>query len=138
MKNWKIWTACIAIFVAGAVSGILGTGMVIKHHFDSFGRGPEFREKLQGKIIGHLQNELDLPDSQMPPIIIEVEKTMDKMHEFRRQNGPKLRAILDDGVRRVKTHLSPEKQAELDEMVKNHRHRKFSLFRLPPPPPPGP
>ncbi|WP_319542036.1 hypothetical protein [uncultured Pseudodesulfovibrio sp.] len=138
MKNWKIWIACLAIFAAGAVTGILGTGMVIKHHFDSFSRGPEFRERLQGKIIERLQDELNLPDSQMAPIIIEVGKTLDRMQEFRRQNGPQLKAILDDGVNRVKQHLSPEKQVKLDEMVKNHRHRKFSLFRLPPPPPPGP
>lgn len=138
MNNWKIWTAFLVVFLAGAVVGVTGVGMVMKRHFES-GKDPkQFHAAIQERVIDRVQRELGLDDRQMVPVKVEIEKTLARLEKLHGETRPKIKAILAEGAERAKQHLTPEQQKKFEEVIMKRGRPKFSIFRLPPPPPPPP
>lgn len=138
MKHWKIWTAFAAVFLAGAMVGVTGVGLVIKHHFGAKPDQAEFHRILQERITRDIQKELGLTEAETMPIRTEVGDTLDQLRQLHEQGRPKVKTIVTDGLQRLKSHLTPEQRARLDEMIRKHREPRFNLFLPPPPPPPFP
>ncbi|WP_319583481.1 hypothetical protein [uncultured Pseudodesulfovibrio sp.] len=138
MRNWKIWTAFMAVFLAGALSGVAGTGLFIKMHFAPPPDRDTFRAEMAERVSSTLTHELDLTDETAKAVRAEVVDTLDQLEAVHADLRPRARAIIEDGILRVKSHLNETQKDGLDELIKQNRERPFSLFRLPPPPPPPP
>jgi hypothetical protein len=131
MRNWKIWTAFLAVFLAGALSGVAGTGLFLRLHFAPPEDREAFRAQVADQLSSTLSHELDLTDKAARAVRTEVVATLDRLEEVHAE-------LITDGIRRVKSHLTETQRAELDELIKRNREKPFSIFRLPPPPPPPP
>ncbi|EGB14742.1 hypothetical protein DND132_1535 [Pseudodesulfovibrio mercurii] len=138
MKKWKIWTAFLAVFLAGALSGVAGTGLFLRLHFAPPKDREAFRAQVTERLTDTLSRELDLTDEAALAVRTEVIATLDRIEGVHAALRPKAEAIIADGIKRVKGHLTETQQAELDELIKRNREKPFGIFRLPPPPPPPP
>jgi hypothetical protein len=136
MRNWKIWTAFMAVFLAGALSGVAGTGLFLRLHFAPPENREAFRAQMAERLSTTLSRELDLTGKAAKAVRAEVIATLDRLEAVHAELRPKAQAIIADGIRRVKSHLTETQRAELDALIKRNREKPFSLFRLPPPPPP--
>ncbi|MCJ2163628.1 MULTISPECIES: hypothetical protein [unclassified Pseudodesulfovibrio] len=130
--------AFAAVFLAGAIVGTTCTGLFIKHHFTPPKDKNAFRERMTQQLTDGIQHGLDLSDQEMEPIRTEVAAALKLLQDMHAEIRPKAEAIIAEGIRRVKIHLSPEQQVAFDHMIEKTRKREFNIFRLPPPPPPFP
>jgi hypothetical protein len=136
MRNWKIWTAFLAVFLAGALSGVAGTGLFLKLHFAPPPDREAFRTEMADRLSATLDHELGLTGETAKAVRDEVVAALDRLEAVHAELRPRARAVILDGINRVKSHLTETQQAELDDLIKRNREKPFSLFRLPPPPPP--
>ncbi|XXJ20902.1 hypothetical protein ACR42D_15460 [Desulfovibrio caledoniensis] len=136
MRNWKIWTAFMAVFLAGALSGVAGTGMYLKLQFAPPPDRDTFRAEMAERVSSTLSRELGLNGDTAKAVRAEVVAALDRLEAVHAELRPRARAVIEDGIERVKSHLTQAQQAGLDDLIKRNRERPFSLFRLPPPPPP--
>jgi len=138
MRNWKIWTAFLAMFLAGALSGVAGTGLYLRLHFAPPEDRETFREQMAERLSSNLSRKLDLTDKAAHAVRAEVVAALDRLEAVHAELRPRAEAVIADGVKRVKSHLTEPQRAELDILIEDNRKQPFSLFRLPPPPPPFP
>ncbi|WP_272699410.1 hypothetical protein [Desulfovibrio sp. Fe33] len=137
MRKWKIWTAFLAVFLAGALTGVAGTGLFLKLHFAPPRDREDFRARMTARVSETLRSELNLADETADAVRGEVEVTLDRLETVHAELRPKAQAIIDDGIARVKSHLNDSQRSELDTLIRQNRRKPFSFFRLPPPPPPS-
>ncbi|WFS61883.1 hypothetical protein LF599_14590 [Pseudodesulfovibrio thermohalotolerans] len=137
MRKWKIWTAFLAVFLAGTLTGVAGTGLFLKLRFAPPRDHVEFRTRMTDRVSDTLKRELDLTDKTADAIRAEVATTLDRLETVHAELRPKARSIIDDGIARVKNHLDDSQRTELDRLIRQNRQKPFSIFRLPPPPPPN-
>jgi len=112
MKKFKAIAGILAIFVLGIMTGVLGTGMVVKHRIESFHEkgSPPIRPMFM-KRIG---NRLDL----MPAQRVEVEKILDtlqiELKKIRQDSHPKIKAAFDTCFEQIRKHLTDSQKKKLD------------------------
>ncbi len=112
MKQFKAVAGVITIFVLGAMTGVLGTGLVIQHRMESFHeKGPP---SIRPMFTKHIVNRLDLTPAQQA----EVEKIVDELQAelriIRRDFHPRIKAAFDDCFERIAKHLTEEQQKKLE------------------------
>lgn len=114
MKRLKAITGILAIFILGIMTGVLGTGMVVKHRIESFHEKglPPIRPMFM-KRIG---SRLDLTPAQR----VEVEKIIDtlqiELRGIRRDFHPKIKAAFDNSFEQIKKHLTEPQKQKLDKI----------------------
>ena len=138
MQRWKIWTAFLAVFLAGAITGVAGTGLYLRLHFAPPPDREAFRAEMTERLSTTLAKELKLTDEAAKAVRAEVARTLDLLEEVHAELRPRAQAIITEGIDRVKSHLTEAQKTELDELIKRNREKPFGVFRLPPPPPPPP
>ena len=138
MKNWKIWTAFLTVFASGIIVGVVGVGLVIQHHFDQEKDHAEFRETLKHRFMTHFIEEVQPDTKDIPAIKTAMSETMDELEKIRAETGPRFKAILEKGNKKIKSYLTGEQIKRFDEMIDSFKKRRFNFLRLPPPPPPMP
>ncbi|MGB9500459.1 MAG: hypothetical protein ACKVE4_12125 [Dissulfuribacterales bacterium] len=112
MKRLKAISGILAIFALGIMTGVLGTGLVVKQRIESFHEkgSPPIRPMFM-KRIG---NRLDLTPAQR----VEVEKILDtlqiELREVRRNFYPKIQAAFDNCFEQIKKHLTDSQKKKLD------------------------
>lgn len=136
MGNWKIWTVLGSVFFAGIVVGVVGFGVVLKHHFDGPKDPAQFRMKIKHHILEEIIDEVEPNPEAIPAITEIIDDVTLQLETFRRENHPRIRAIFENGKERISALLTPEQQERFEKFTEKRRKRKFGLFRLPPPPPP--
>jgi len=136
MKNWKIWTAFLAVFAAGILIGVVSIGLVIQHNFPPKGDHAAFREKMKSRFMTRFIDKVEPDTKDIPAIEAIMTDTISKLEKVRMETDPKVKAILKNGEKRIKLNLTGEQAKRFDEMIENHKKRRFNLLRLPPPPPP--
>ncbi|XPV75601.1 MAG: hypothetical protein ACNI27_13275 [Desulfovibrio sp.] len=135
MKNWKVWAAFLAVFAAGALAGVLGSGLYMQSKFSHKMKPQEFRKEMRERFMARLIDEVN-PDKEKYPAIKEsIRISVEEMGAFRAKMQPQIRDIFQRGEERVKAHLTPEEIVKFDKMLEKLHRRKFGLFKFPPPPP---
>jgi Spy/CpxP family protein refolding chaperone len=129
MQNSKIFII-IGIIITLSLGFILGTitersmGMHHKHKHRAWGK----QEILEEKLLARLSRKLNLSQTQIQAVggILRVQAV--KINEIRNQTHAKLKTIKADTDEQIKTHLTPEQQAEYQKLVEAHKQRweKFS------------
>ena len=121
MPKWKIIAGLLLVFTLGALSGVLGTGMVLKRHAPYFSRGPEDRKAF---IMARLIRRLDLSEAQtmrIGAIIDRVQaETFDRIREGRRF----IHDQMEKGFAEIRKELMPDQQRRFDEMKTEFERRR--------------
>lgn len=116
MKRLKAISGILAIFILGIMTGVLGTGLVVKHRIESF------QEKgfppIRPMFMKRIGNRLDLTPAQR----VEVEKIIDnlqvELREVRRDFHPKIKAAFDTCFEQIREHLTEPQKKKLDIIKK--------------------
>jgi hypothetical protein len=86
-------------------------------------------------IMHHLEHELDLGPEQSQLILPIVEDMDRKFQDVRKENKPKMEAIVDEASQKASLVLDPrqkEKLLELENKLKAHFAREPGADREPP------
>jgi len=118
MTRWKIWLCIAIVFFSGIGIGILGTVYGTHCYINSMvEEGPVAFNKMVAK---HISSHLDLDEEQSGAMFNIVTKTHHKLWEFKTKHNDKIAEIIQKGFDEMKSHLSVEKQQELQKL-----HDKF-------------
>jgi len=136
MKKAKIIAGLMLVFILGALSGALGTGVVLKRHHPFFSGKPEDRKTF---ILKRLTRELDLSAEQQVRIGAIIDRVQSETFKQIREGRRLMRQKLASGFAEIRKELTPEQQRRFDE-VKAERDRRRKerdkRFHGPWPPPP--
>lgn len=138
MKSMKVWASFIAVFVSGAVVGVLGLGLVLQHHFAPPKDKANFHLRMRDHALNEIRKEVG-PDPAAMPYIKEILTTMTKeLDNIRKETHPRIKDVFKRSQIKIKEHLTLDQASRFDEMIRKRREGRGGLFRLPPPPPPMP
>lgn len=121
MTPGKLWGALVVLFVAGALTGIAGT--ILYHHYeqeDRWERGPAGKHE---RIMKRLTHELSLTPAQRADIEPIVSRAHLEILQLRFSHQPEVEQALTHGMAEIKTKLSAEQQAKLDELYAKLQRR---------------
>lgn len=145
MKRWKAIAGILVIFLLGAMSGVLGTSLVVKHRIEMFHeKGPPSFKPL---FMSRFGNRLDLTQKQR----MEVGRILDSLHlqlrQLRHDFHPKVKTAFDNAFKEIEEKLTPSQKQKMEQLLKewprpfrfghHHRHEDHRGFDKPAPPPPG-
>lgn len=138
MKNWKIWTAFLSVFITGIIVGVVGVGFVLQHHFGKPRDTARFKAMMKERLLSEIREEVRPDASAIPGISKAIEELIEELGAIRKEAHPRVKAAFEKGKEQMKLHLTPEQSKRLDELSAKRRKGKFGFLRLPPPPPPMP
>lgn len=121
MRNWKLWSGIMLVFLSGIVIGSAATGLYIKHGIE--GLLQEGPPGIKNIAMKKLTDELGLSKSQQAEVGKIVVEAQSRFQKLRAQNQPEIEKILSESVLRMKTVLSPEQQKKLDLLHESLRKR---------------
>ena len=121
MARGKLWGGLIVLFLAGTLTGIVGT--CLYHRYEQQHRGEGGPAARQERIMKHLTQELSLTPEQQADIRPIVKRTHLDILQLRIQHQPEVERILDKGIADLKPKLSSEQQTKLDGMYARLRQR---------------
>lgn len=136
--NWKIWTAFLSIFVAGAFAGAVGVGVYMKFHFGKHRTPEDFRAKMESRLYNDIVKEVRPAESALPEIKAAIGRVLDELHGIHEESRPRIKAAFEKGRKEIESHLTPEEIERFNDLREKRRKGDFGFFRLPPPPPPPP
>ena len=127
MQRWKIITALVLVFILGILTGVVGTGMALKHGPPFGARSPEGRKAF---ILKRLDRRLELTASQKTRVAAIVNRRHDKAREQFRRHRQALHAFMTQSFAEIRRELTPEQQikmdafqTELEERFRKRGHR---------------
>lgn len=121
MTQGKLWGGLLVLFLAGVLTGIIGT--VLYQHYEQkqrWERGPAGRQE---RLMKRLAEELSLTQAQSQAIEPIVSRAHIQILELRAKHQPELDRIVDQGVAEIKTKLSTEQGAKLDTLYAKLKQR---------------
>ena len=113
MERWKIITVLVLVFVVGLMTGIVGTGVFIKHGAPFSPRGSEGRKAF---LMQRLERKLDLTAAQKTRVAAIVDRRHDQARERFRRHRQAMHAFMTQGFDEIRRELTPEQQGRLDEL----------------------
>jgi hypothetical protein len=121
MKQAKLWGGLVVIFLAGAVTGIVGTTWYHQsQHEHRWMQGPAAKQQ---RVMKWLTRELSLSSAQQT----EIEPMVSQIHleilRLRFEHQPEVEQILTKGIASLKTKLSETQQAKLDALYDQLQER---------------
>lgn len=121
MTPGKLWSALVVLFVAGALTGIAGTTLYHQNEQEQrWERGPAAKHE---KIMKRLTHELSLTPAQRVDIEPMVSRAHVEILQLRFSHQPEVEQTLTKGMAEIKTKLSAEQQAKLDELYAKLQRR---------------
>lgn len=121
MTRGKLWTGLIVLFLAGVLTGIVGTSLYHRYqHQHRWERGPA---AMQERIIKRLTRQLSLTPAQQAEIEPIVSQAHLKILQLRFAHQPEVEQILTQGIAELKGKLSAEQQDKLDELYARLQRR---------------
>ena len=134
MKRWKFITVLALVFIVGVLTGVVGTGMALKHGLPFGPRGPEGRKAF---IMQRLERKLDLSAEQKDRVAAIVDRRHEQAREQFRRHRQTLYAFMTQSFAEIRKELTPAQQVKLDafqaELEERFRKRGRRFHH-----PPGP
>ena len=136
MKNFRVWSAIVLIFLSGAVIGVIGSSLVIRKHVIGFMEGGPPRAIR--RVIREVTKNLDLSAEQMAQIdsimdenhskIVRITGDFrDTMDEFFEEQSSQINQILTDEQQKEFEKRSLEIKKSLEKRI--HRHHPGGRLR---------
>lgn len=114
MSRSTLWSGLIVLFLAGALTGGVGTSLYYQYEDEHrWERGPAGRQE---RIMKRLAQELSLAPAQQTAIEPIVKRAHLEILRVRVQHQPDIDRILGLGMEELKAKLSPEQQMKLDTL----------------------
>lgn len=114
MTQGKLWGGLIVLFLAGVLTGIVGTTWYGHHERErQWERGPAARQE---RMMKRLTRELELTRGQRGLIEPIVHRAHVEILQLRFQHQAEIEGILAKAMADLKIELSPEQDAKLDEL----------------------
>jgi hypothetical protein len=121
MTPGKLWSALAVLFCAGTLTGIAGTTLYHQYEQEQrWERGPSAKHE---RIMKRLTQELSLTPTQQVDIEPIVSRAHVEILQLRFLHQPEVEQALTKGVAEIKTKLSAEQQAKLDELYAKLQRR---------------
>jgi hypothetical protein len=121
MTPGKLWGALAVLFCAGALTGIAGTTLYHQNEQEHrWERGPAAKHE---RIMKRLTQELSLTPAQQSDIEPMVSRAHVEILQLRLAHQPEVEQALTQGMAEIKTKLSAEQQAKLDELYAKLQRR---------------
>ena len=128
VNKWKLWIGVLLLFLCSAVAGAFVNSLYAKNLVTKvLQRDPE---TLQRIVMKQLERRIDLSGPQSDALRIEVARMHEELTEILRRSRPEMRVIVTQGTERMKAHLSPAQQIELQKFfddVKKRREQRLGL-----------
>lgn len=121
MNRLPTWTGYLIIFVFGILCGVLGTRFYVHRQIDRMLHGGP--DAVKNAIVHRLSNRLSLTAEQRDEVAAAVKEGQEKFQEVRRRTQPEVDQIIDTTVSRIKSHLNPDQQQKLDQIVERMKKR---------------
>ncbi len=117
----KAVAGVIVVFVLGVITGVLGTGLVIRHGIREFAeRAPDRHRDV---LMRRLTRELTLTDAQRPQAEAIVQSGGQEIRRLLQQSHTDFSEIMQRKTAELKTILTPEQQQRLDRMLERLQKR---------------
>lgn len=114
MSRTTLWFGLVVLFLAGALTGVVGTSLYYQYEDEHrWDKGPAGRQE---RIMKRLTQELSLAASQQAEIEPIVKRAHLDILRVRVQHQPDIDRILGLGMDELKAQLSPEQQTKLDRL----------------------
>ena len=121
MTRGKLSSALAVLFCAGALTGIAGTTLYHQNEQEQrWERGPAAKHE---RIMNRLTQELSLTPAQQADIEPMVRRAHVEILQLRFAHQPEVEQALTQGMTEIKTKLSAEQQAKLDELYAKLQRR---------------
>lgn len=121
MTPGKLWVGLAVLFLAGALTGI--TGATLYHQYEQEHRWERGPAAKQERIMKRLTRELALTPAQQADIEPIVSRTHVDILQLRFSLQPEVEQTLAQGIAELKSKLSTEQQAKLDELYAKLQRR---------------
>jgi hypothetical protein len=123
MKRLKPITGILIVFILGILTGALAVRFYSKFESE---RPPHRRsnEERVEFIMKRLSGDLDLTAVQQKEIRPIVALTEEKIQAIRDEYRPRIRTLLDENIKEIKTRLTPGQQTELDRIHTEWKRRR--------------
>lgn len=109
----KVIAGVLVVFLLGFITGVLGTGIFIRHRFRQFTAG---ENSFQTFFMRRLKRELKLTDSQQPEVEKILKQTEVEVRQFLMNSRLEFDKIVQRRNEQLKEILTPAQQKKLDEM----------------------
>jgi len=130
MNRWKIFIGIFLVFALGALSGVLGTGLFIKHRILEFrGGAPFMRDRF---LVRRLTNELDLTVGQQEKIGSILTDMRTRHKDFFQARRSEMTKIINNELAAIKKELTAEQQVKLDRLLEKFRRHRPRFHENPP------
>lgn len=121
MQKWKIVAGLLLVFVLGALTGALSTGIALKRHHPFFSGAPEGRKAF---IMKRLSRKLDLSADQKVRIEAIIDRVQSETFQQMRDGRRFMHRQLEKGFAEIRKELTPEQQRRFDEMKADREQRR--------------
>lgn len=129
MKDPKVISVVLFVFVMGAASGAMVTHSLHHAIFESFVKGgPDAREEL---IVKRLTSKLDLDTHQQEKVKAIVHETHSGIEQIRKQFRPQINSLLEQGQSHVSAVLRPDQQEKFLKIIAEHKARRADEHEQP-------
>ena len=121
MMRGKLVSGLIVLFLAGALTGIVGASLYQRYEQEErWERGPAARQE---RIMNRLIQELALTPDQQTRIEPIVSRAHMDILQLRFQHQPEVEQILTQSLTDIKATLSAEQQAKQDQLYARLQRR---------------
>jgi hypothetical protein len=121
MTRGKLWAGLVVLFLAGLLTGIVGTRLY--HHYEQQYRWERGPAAMHERIMKRLTHELSLTSAQQADVEPIVSRVHVEILQLRFQHQPEVEQVLARGVGELKIKLSPDQQAKLDGLYARLQRR---------------
>lgn len=113
----------LLIFLFGAVSGLGGGALFMKHRLQGVFRNPDQMnqpgERILARAGNKLKRELKLTEAQHQAVTRELELTHQNLQQIRRDAIGEIRRTIRDNSQRIEDCLPQDKHATLQELLRD-------------------
>ena len=118
MKTFKSLLLVALVFLAGAVAGVVGTRIVVRHVVDEAISHPE---TIRPRLERTLAFRLGLDRDQRAQLHAIVSDTHEQLEGLRKEYRPQVVLVLSNANSRVAAMLTPEQQVRFEKWKQKNR-----------------
>ncbi len=117
----KIIAGLLLVFLLGAFSGALGTGIFIKHHIQRFTHRTPGKHK--SFFVERLSRRLELSDAQQRQADQIFSRTEDEIRTLLEDSRQQFDTLMSQGREELREILDPDQQEKLDAFFERIKKR---------------
>jgi hypothetical protein len=121
MKSPKLWIGLLVVFLAGLLSGVIISGLVLRHKVRGIIDGGPL--VVREMLLQRLSSELKLNAEQLEQIAPIINQAHEELLKLRLRNQPEIGVIVNEALGSMLVILTPEQAQHLEEMHARFKER---------------